>query len=243
MKNKSNIIYQNILNLTSLWEELGNFDNSFVRSSLFNHNINWPRRLWFNNDFDLETLSTVKAKVFTDYTNLIIPYWDIYGSNSNLLLEQNGFKKVFEQIGMSLKLDNSFEEQSKLKINLVSTEEDAIIWSKLFEASFGYEIPSSIVVNTTKTINYYIAYSQGNAIGTAMTYQTGKITGLHSVGIIPEGRQKGLANELMKILLNIAITDKSEYATLQASNMGKGLYLNLGFKEEFTITNYSLTNP
>jgi len=244
MKNEKHLTKLNINNLTSLWQEASLCNNSFTTTPLFNYsaikNMNWPNRLWFNNDLEQEAVLWAKNKVFSDFPNLITSYWDIYGSNANQLLEQNGFVKIFEQIGMSLKINKSFEEKENLKINLISTKDDAIIWSKLFKLSFGYEIHPNIIINTHKNINYYITYYQGKSIGTAITYQTDKVTGIHAIGIIPEGRRKGLANELMKCLLNISIKNKSEYVTLQASDMGRDLYLKLGFNEQFLIKNYKL---
>ncbi len=64
--------------------------------------------------------------------------------------------------------------------------------------------------------------------------------GVHSVGIPPEMRRKGYAKQIMKLLINSAVDNACDYMTLQASDMGKNLYLNLGFKEQFTIKNYKL---
>jgi len=44
----------------------------------------------------------------------------------------------------------------------------------------------------------------------------------------------------MKLLINIAVENGNEHITLQASNMGKNLYIKLGFKEQFSIKNYTL---
>ncbi|MBU2913577.1 GNAT family N-acetyltransferase [Reichenbachiella agariperforans] len=246
MKNKTKMIHQNIHNLTSLWTEAGRFKSSFVSSSRFNHvacdDLQWPNRLWFHDDLDQESLEQAKEHVFAESPNLIVPYWDIYGSDSEQLLAQNGFVKLFEQTGMSLKLHEPYEEQIDLKITRVSTREEAITWSKLFFAAFGYEIHPDLIMHTHVEINYYIAHYQTQAIGTAITYQTGEVTGIHAMGIAPAGRRKGLANQLMNQLLHLATEDKSQYVTLQASEMGKGLYLKLGFAEEFKIKNYRLTD-
>lgn len=244
MKKKLNLIQLNIENLTSLWKEASHYNNSFTNSLLFNYsaieNRSWPNRLWFKEELELNTILLAKKIVLSNTPKLIIPYWDIYHSNSNQLLEQNGFVNVFDQIGMSLKNNNLFEEQQNVKIRPVISKNDAIFWSQLFTLSFGYDIHSDTIINTYRNIEYYIVYHKNKAIGTAIVYKTNNITGLHSVGIIPEARRKGFANELMKILLNIAVKNKSEYTTLQTSNMGKGLYSKLGFKEQFQIKNYTL---
>ncbi|WP_158233285.1 GNAT family N-acetyltransferase [Reichenbachiella sp. 5M10] len=235
---------QNILNLTSLWEEAGHFKESFVSSSGYSHvacdDLFWPNRLWFRDDLDQETLKRAKESVFAESPNLIVPYWDIYGSDSEQMLAQNGFVKLFEQTGMLLKLDEIYEEQVDVKIAQVSTREEAITWGKLFVAAFGYEIHPDLVMHTHSKIHYYVAYYRNQAIGTAITYQTGDVTGIHAMGIAPVGRRKGLANQLMKRLLCIATQNGSQYVTLQASEMGRGLYLSLGFEEQFKLKNYQL---
>lgn len=244
MKNKEDLIKLNIQNLTSLWQEASQYNNSFVENTLFNYSANeksnWPSRLWFKNNLNQETVLLAKDNVFSKFPNLIIPYWNIFENNSISVLEENGFKKLFEQIGMSLKVKKIFDEQNVLSISLVSSISDSILWCNLFKSSFGYEIHPNILINTHRKINYYIVYHNRKAIGTSITYKTDIVTGIHAIGIIPEARRKGLANELMKVLINIAIRENSEYITLQASDMGKGLYLKLGFEEQFVIKNYVL---
>ncbi|MNF14153.1 hypothetical protein D3C80_2162530 [compost metagenome] len=53
-------------------------------------------------------------------------------------------------------------------------------------------------------------------------------------------RKRGYAEEIMKFAINEAIDADCEYAQLQASALGKGIYTRLGFEDLFTITNYQL---
>ncbi len=53
-------------------------------------------------------------------------------------------------------------------------------------------------------------------------------------------RKRGFAEQIMKRLTNMAVENGSEYVTLQASDMGKNIYLQLGFEEQFVIKNYFL---
>jgi len=59
-------------------------------------------------------------------------------------------------------------------------------------------------------------------------------------GIIPEQRRKGFAEQMMVNILSQSAEQGFKYSTLQASELGKGLYLKLGFKEQFIIKSYSL---
>ena len=44
----------------------------------------------------------------------------------------------------------------------------------------------------------------------------------------------------MQTIMNQAKRNGYKHLTLQASDMGKGLYLKLGFQEDFIIRNYQL---
>ncbi len=242
MNRKKNLIEANIDNLTSLWKVAGipfhacfselHFDYCFIENS------EWPNRLWLHQDLKQETISIIKERVASIPSQLTIPYFDLYNSNSNKFLESGGFTKQFEQVGMSLKLDNLLEVENDLSIQLVSNESESIVWSKLFERAFGYKIHHEILLKTHEEIDYYIAYHHDQVVGTAMAYKTNDVMGVHSVGIPPEMRRKGYANRIMKLLINLAIGNTCNHMVLQASEMGKNLYLKLGFQEDFIIKNY-----
>tara|TARA_B100000809_G_scaffold178239_1_gene175818 strand:- start:4460 stop:5194 length:735 start_codon:yes stop_codon:yes gene_type:complete len=239
-----NNIKLNIENLTSLWQTVSEPFNSYFSETNFDYslieNSEWPNRLWFNKEINKDTIALAKEKIISTSTNLTIPYWDIYNSNSFELLEQDGFNLKFEQIGMSLKAPHIFTELKDLSLKKVSTEEEAKLWSILFSKSFGYFTNPALLTKSQKNTNYYIAYNQNEAVGTGILHTTNNISGIHSVGIIPEQRRKGFAEQIMKLLINQSIKINSDSITLQSSNMGKGLYLKLGFEEQFMIKNYAL---
>lgn len=59
------------------------------------------------------------------------------------------------------------------------------------------------------------------------------------MGVIPAMRRKGLAEQMMRRILNQSLAQGFRYAMLQASAMGKGLYQKLGFTEQFVLKNYT----
>ncbi|WP_138431085.1 GNAT family N-acetyltransferase [Fodinibius saliphilus] len=132
--------------------------------------------------------------------------------------------------------------QNRLQVFRVFDNKKNHQWTKVYPKAFGYRISKEILEKTIDDIDYYLAYYQDKPIGTAMAmvHHTGKVAGIHGVGIIPDVRRQGLSNELVRIVLNGAIEDGADYATLQASTMGKGLYEQLGFADQFMIYNYVL---
>lgn len=234
----------NINNLTSFWQKVGVPLNSFFEREYFDYSFieisEWPNRLWFNKDIDQKSIDLVKNELPSILGKLTIPYWNIYNNKLYQLLEKNGFELKFEQIGMSLKIKQSYKENNHFKIIKVSNIKETIVWSELFEKSFGYFINPILLQKTLNSIDYYIAYHKKELVGTGILYRTENVSGIHSVGIIPNQRRKGYAELIMKLLINQSVKYKSEYVMLQASNMGLGLYLKLGFKENFRIKNYAL---
>lgn len=235
-------IHANIENLTALWKQAGLPFNGCVEKEEFSYcevqDSEWPNRLWFNEDITEELIARAAKSIAGKSTVFTLPYWDIYNSNSFEILHALGFEKRTEQIGMSLKLHEPFKQTIELGHKRVTDNVTAKLWSDLFKQAFGYYIHEEILMRTFRNIEYYIAYYEAQPIGTAILYNTGNISGIHAVGVIPEMRRKGFADDMMAFILNRAIASHAAYATLQASAMGKGLYLKLGFKEEFIIRNY-----
>ena len=244
MKETTNLIHANIENLTSLWQTASEPVNSYFKETKFDYSLieysEWPNRLWFHEEINKNTVALAKEKLLSTATNLTIPYWDIYKSTSFKILEQNGFSIKFEQTGMSLKVEHLFTELKDLSLKRVSNIEEANLWAKLFYNSFGYFTNPILLSKSQKNTDYYIAYHKNEVVGTAILHTTNNVTGIHSVGIVPEQRRKGYAEQLMKLLINKSIKNNSDCITLQSSDMGKGLYLKLGFEEQFSIKNYTL---
>jgi GNAT superfamily N-acetyltransferase len=244
MKASTDLINANIKNLISLWKTAGISFDSYYKTPDFEYSeikdSEWPNRIWLDRKITQDTIGLIKEKLATTPSKITLPIWSFHDKNEGAILEDNGFEVIFEQIGMSLKLDTSFEINSDVKIQLVTNDTDVRLWSELFIKSFGYVISFETIIKTLKEVDYYIAYHDGLALGTAIMYRTHNVMGIHSVGIPPEKRRRGYAEQIMKLLLNIAFENRFEYITLQASNMGKNLYLKLGFEEQFSIKNYGL---
>lgn len=244
MKEKINIIQANIDNLTSLWQKSAKACDGCFLSDDFNYcyvkNSDWPNKLWFGKDITKHSISAARNEIFSTSKNITIPYWNIYGSTSYEILEDAGFKEKSAQIAMSLKIKERSQKQLQLKFERVASASQARAWAEVYPKAFGYRISEEILAKSHDVIEFYRAFYQGEPVGTAIVYQTGDIVGIHGVGIIPEMRRQGFAEEIMEFVLNRAMSLNAIYVTLQASAMGKGLYDKLGFKEDFTIKTYML---
>lgn len=237
-----NLIKENISNLTSLWElaavRAGSFTTTqYIRKSKID-NSDWPNRLWFTKKPCKELITNVKPLVTQE--RLTVSVWEDQEDVHNWMLSA-GFLEKLSLAGMSLSLSNSKIATSNLKIKQVKNAIHAIVWMDLFEASFGYKIPHWVIEATMNDIQYFIGYDGSTPVGTAALFQNKPtIIGLHSMGVIPEQRRKGFAEAMLDEMINKAAASGATYMTLQASEMGKSLYLKRGFEEQFIIRNYTL---
>lgn len=243
MKN-INLIQDNIDNLTGLWKTVGTPFLSYHKNDSFEYckieNSGWPNKLWFIKDITAQDLPKI-IETLQSISGLVIPYWDIFGSNSNEILQANELSIKTEQFAMALKLGQKFTFETQLTFKKVLNNEDAKIWSDLYPNAFGYVISKEILIQNNQNVQFYLVSLDEKPIGTFMLFQTGKTIGIHGVGVIPEMRRKGYAEEIMKFVLNLSIDLNVEYAQLQASAMGKEIYTKLGFEDLFVIKNYVLS--
>ncbi|WP_394777091.1 GNAT family N-acetyltransferase [Flavobacterium sp.] len=242
MKNRD-LIEDNINNLTGLWKTVATTFLSYHKNNTFEYckieNSGWPNKLWLRHDITKKDLPDI-IKIMQSNSGLALPCWDIFGTKSYEILDAYGFEIKSQQVAMALKLDQKFTLQNNLEYKRVLNSEDAKIWSDLYPNAFGYVISKEILIHNHNEVQFYLVYHENQPIGTFMLFQSNNNIGIHGVGVIPEMRRKGFAEEIMKFVLNLSIDLKADYALLQASAMGKDIYTRLGFKELFTIKNYIL---
>ncbi len=239
------LVKANIDNLTSLWQLVNRKAGAYVIGDVFDYGIinysSWPNRLWFINTPNQGDLNNVKQIISSSKTSITVPFWNISGNDYEPLLIKNGFEKVLEQVGMSSDLTKGNFTPSEIDFREVKDEGAALLWESLFEKAFNYKIHHGLLLKSYDEVNYLIAYDKASPVGTALIYYTkNEVVGIHSMGIIPEMRRKGYAEKMMHSMLYEAVNKGYNYAVLQASAMGKGLYEKLGFEEQFLMRNYAL---
>ncbi len=235
------LITQNINNMVSLWELGGKTTGELFKNENYSISIvrqsQWPNKLWFNRRPDAEMLKKVNEK--WNLNGITLSVWGNDLLDQEKLMHSNDFELKNELTGMSMSLEQPLKHAGKLRFIKVDGPKLAKAWSHLFEIAFGYEIHAKTVELTMNEVDYYIGLDKFVLVGTAVLYQNQpEIAGIHSMGIIPEQRRKGYAEDLLVHVLNIAKQKGASYATLQASDMGKGLYEKTGFKNDFTIKNF-----
>jgi ribosomal protein S18 acetylase RimI-like enzyme len=234
-------IKANTNNLTALWRTGGQMAGQYIEEPGYRLSISesgeWPNKLWLTKPMDMQTIMDIQLKWNLDKLSLPVLGDDLH--RQELILKASGFEEKLTQIAMSMNLANVPDHLEHLVIQKVTSKPMAKTWSQLFQDAFGYEISADTVYKTMNSIKYFIGKHDGVPVGTAVLFvdQQG-IAGIHSMGIIPSQRRKGYAEELLIHMLNIAQMKEATHATLQASDMGKDLYLKTGFQQDFIIKTF-----
>ncbi|GAB3009258.1 hypothetical protein GCM10027284_29470 [Cyclobacterium sediminis] len=236
-----NLIKANTDNLTSLWKIGGQLTGLYMEEPGYGMSISgngeWPNKLWFTQPMERQAILDIQLKWKLD--KLSLPVWGDALHRQELILKSCGFEEKHKQIAMFMDLSHAPAPKERVLIQKVSNKPLAEIWSQLFEQAFGYKISAITVSQTMGSIGYYIGKNNGNPVGTAVLFMDQQgIAGIHSMGIIPSQRRKGFAEELLIQIMKIAKKKGATYATLQASEMGKGLYLKTGFQQDFVIKTF-----
>lgn len=237
-----NLISANTNNLIALWKQAATpFQSCFEKKELgycFIENSQWPNRVWLKEALNEENLSRI-SQLIDKHQQLSFSYFDTTNGAQQNRLKDTHFSEKSVQYGMALKLEQVDQPSSRISLERVQSKAAISSWCRVFKQAFNYEISEETLEKTIELIPYFNVVYKQQVAGSLLLYKTGPVTGVHSLGIIPEARGKGLAHEAMNSALNLARNWQSEYVTLQASPMAKRMYENFGFTTQFIMRNYS----
>ena len=243
MMNELELAEANIRNLTGLWRAMGEGDGFVVGDGLMGcgfKDSGWPNRVWFDDKVSGRGIVGAEKILRETGYEMKLSVWDYAGDGA--VFEEvvgAGFRESFGQVGMVLELTKLFEEDGVMRVEEVIFGDGIRVWGDVFEGAFGYRISERLLNRGVEGVRLLLIYDGDVAVGTAMVYMgDAAVVGIHAMGVLPAGRGKGVAGRLMKYILNAAVLEGYAYAVLQASDMGKGLYAKLGFRDQFLMKNY-----
>ncbi|WDE03345.1 GNAT family N-acetyltransferase [Thalassomonas viridans] len=251
----------NLDNFTRLWQAMG-ADERLLSSQLSpqlspQHKVflsrSWPYRFWCEN-----LMASSGDGVSPDLINhllqlpgnSVIPVWpQVEPAQESLeqALMDNGYSISFELVAMGLTVEAgkavNIQETGGLKLITCTGEAELNCWTRVCSEAFGYDIDPDVIQGLAEDSNarLVLAYENQQPVATALLfnsrYQSMQVTGIHQFGVPEKYRGRGIARQLMSVLLAQSVGN-TDFFSLQASVMGKGLYEGLGFKEQFVIRNY-----
>jgi GNAT superfamily N-acetyltransferase len=135
------------------------------------------------------------------------------------------------------------QKNKEVQIQIVRNEDDVDIFNQLMISIF--EIPQELengYADFTKECmqgswKFYLAYLDGEAVGTCALFCSGGVSGVYDVGTLPKYRGKGIGSALTLQALQDAAAIGCKMHSLQAEEGGNAecLYKKLGFTTDHTI--------
>ena len=234
----------NIDNLTSLWREMGIKKDSAWQTHGLTVSARWPNRYWFDWTADLQQVNAITATLDQMPTAAVVPVWMGAGQAAHhleMLLKDADFQLLFTQQVMYLDLQTyAMPELPAPDIKIVQSLEAVKIWVAIASAAFATAIDIAAInaIVALPEVKLLLLQEPGQAVGTALIYQTRDIVGVHLVGVPEPYRGRGFARVIMQQVIKLSIAMGGKYLTLQASTAGAPLYLQLGFVAQSWIHNY-----
>ncbi|MCU4675384.1 GNAT family N-acetyltransferase [Catenovulum sp. 2E275] len=212
-------LQKNLNNLHHFWLTLGGqFKNGHFEQEI------WPNHFWLK---DYSLLDAHKIQQRANLHKKIVlatiekPCFDAENTKQSVSLEI-----------MNLGLDRNInfsgfcpDVKQLTDLHLIQN------WVDTCSKAFGYQIDIVAIKNLLNNPNARLfAYlDKGFIAGTAISYQTGDVLGLHQVGVHPNYQGMGIAKKMMShILAELKLPDIKQ-VSLQASKAGLKLYQQLGF--------------
>lgn len=163
-------------------------------------------------------------------------------------LENQGVMYSRKWAGMAADLREYSHERPEIPgftIIEANDSETLEIWGIVSGKSFG--TPEGVMedhiriikqAGANEKLKFYLGLLNGVPVGTCCLYVDGEIGGLYWVGTLPEARGRKIATAMVLHTLDKAVSMGCSASILQASEMGKGVYLKIGFKEYCQIDIY-----
>jgi ribosomal protein S18 acetylase RimI-like enzyme len=166
--------------------------------------------------------------------------------------EAAGFQLVYEMPEMTLgaKLEPP-ELPPGAELRRLTTVEQATDFWRVATASYSsIGFPPEIFAGYTnhagllaENVVAFLALLDGQPVGIAMTMVSHDVAGIYWVGSLEQARGQGLGRAVTVAATNAGFELGADVASLQASPMGKPIYLELGYETAFEYQMWMLPAP
>ena len=165
-------------------------------------------------------------------------------------LTSHKFTTMGEAAGMAIDLQEmNGADRAPADFRIIEVKDNATLetWCRVAATGFGVPEPAlpSIIqwfskdIELKQPLRFYLGLLDGKPVATSMYYLGAGVAGLYFVATLEEARNQGIGFAITQKPLLDARELGYRVGILQASKMGKPVYLRLGFKEYSTIGSYS----
>ena len=168
-------------------------------------------------------------------------------------LRSQGFKRWGDSKAMAMDL-NDLRIQGlvdrHITIRMVDDSVSLAVWCRIAAQGFGMPLQAAETLlkwfSTSKRLNqplrFFLAYRDDHPVATSALFTDAGVAGIYFVATVGEARRKGIGTAVTLAALADAKSMGFRIAILQASQMGIGIYRNLGFFEHGEMGSYVRMN-
>jgi ribosomal protein S18 acetylase RimI-like enzyme len=170
-------------------------------------------------------------------------------------LERAGFPCDFDlrmmvaEIG-SLDLDPP--RPPALSVRRVEDEHDHQAWLRVME--IGFDLPGAHTQTIDRTIRAlgveadvpwvrFVGAAEGTAVASSGLMLFGGLAGVYNVATVPEARRRGFGAAMTREAIRYGREAGYRVAALGASDMGRGVYERMGFRDVCVVSQYASEPP
>ena len=172
------------------------------------------------------------------------------------LLERRGFELRWDVPGMTMDLASLVAARTDvaspdgLEVRRVLDEAGLRAWAATFATAYGlpkdaadvwFAALAELGLDRDAPLRRYLGLLGGEPVATATMHLGGGAAGLYQIGTIPEVRRRGIGAEVTLAPLLEARAEGVRFGVLKASDLGRGVYERLGFRERTRLRQYRLT--
>ncbi|CAA0121408.1 Uncharacterised protein [Halioglobus japonicus] len=232
----------NIDNLTGLWQHFGCIAGSVTDNTRLYWSTSWPRRAWIDPRAQPEQLSYWMKAIETAPTGSVFVVWDIEQTAEypwHARMDSLGLAPQSTLTGMIMPAaETDCSAEDMLTVQTITDCTHARHWAQLCGRCFGYRIDENVIARVLGNPNIWLMVGvfNGKPAATTLLYRSHDTVGVHQVGVDPEHRGLGIARAMMRSALSLAKEHwRPSLFVLQASEAGRGLYEQLGFRQQFKL--------
>lgn len=238
----------NTRNLISLWRHFGSTTAQVTEDMLLHRSLAWPRRAWFDPRAQPEAVDLWRQAAELLPQGSVHVVWDMDQPDAHSWRTRMAAAQLQQQTvltGMHLSATDLVPDVDEtLQLQTIAGTAGAHNWSQFCGRCFGYSIDAQVIAGALSSPNIWLVMGllDGTPVATALLHRTENVVGIHQVAVDTRYRGRGIARAMMRSLLaNATERWQPVLFVLQASEQGRGLYHQLGFKQQFRMGLFGYT--
>jgi ribosomal protein S18 acetylase RimI-like enzyme len=165
-------------------------------------------------------------------------------------LEQAGFVREFDLLMMAADIgdmDLDLERPPDLRVRRVDADEAHREWLHVMEGGFGMPSGHTATIDATaRAVGFdsdapwvrFVAAADGMPVASSGLMLFGGVAGIYNVATLPEARRRGFGEAMTLAAVRYGRDRGYRVAILGASDMGRGIYERMGFREVCVMGQY-----